>query len=98
MFYHLFYPLRLAFNVLNVFGYITFRAAGAAVTAFILSFILGPIILRQLRAKAIHQVVREGTPESHQYKSATPTMGGLIFLSCAIVSVLLLKRLNLVQR
>ena len=94
MFYHLFYPLRLAFNVLNVFGYITFRAAGAAVTAFILSFILGPIILRQLRAKAIHQVVREGTPESHQYKSATPTMGGLIFLSCAIVSVLLWARLN----
>jgi len=94
VFYHLFYPLRLAFNVLNVFGYITFRAAGAAVTAFILSFILGPIILRQLRAKAIHQVVREGTPESHQYKSATPTMGGLIFLSCAIVSVLLWARLN----
>ena len=94
MFYHLFYPLRQAFNALNVFGYITFRAAGAAVTAFILSFILGPIILRQLRAKAIHQVVREGTPDSHKSKSATPTMGGLIILSGAIVSVLLWARLN----
>ena len=94
MFYHLFYPLRLAFNVLNVFGYITFRAAGAAVTAFVLSFVIGPLILRQLRAKAIHQVVREGTPDSHKSKSATPTMGGLIILSCAIVSVLLWARLN----
>jgi len=94
VFYHLFYPLRLAFNVLNVFGYITFRAAGAAVTAFVLSFVIGPLILRQLRAKAIHQVVREGTPDSHKSKSATPTMGGLIILSCAIVSVLLWARLN----
>jgi phospho-N-acetylmuramoyl-pentapeptide-transferase len=94
VFYHLFYPHRDVFNVLNVFGYITFRAAGAAVTAFVLSFIIGPLILRQLRAKALHQVVREGTPDSHKSKSATPTMGGLIILSCAIASVLLWARLN----
>lgn len=94
MFYHLFYPHRDVFGVLNVFGYITFRAAGAAVTAFVLSFIIGPIILRELRAKAIHQVVREGTPDSHKHKSATPTMGGLIFLLCAVASVLMWARLN----
>jgi phospho-N-acetylmuramoyl-pentapeptide-transferase len=94
VFYHLFYPHRDVFSVLNVFGYITFRAAGAAVTAFVLSFIIGPIVLRHLRAKAIHQVVREGTPDSHKHKSATPTMGGLIFLFCAVGSVLMWARLN----
>ena len=82
------------FTFLNVFTYITFRAAGAAVTAVLLSFILGPIILRQLKAKAFHQVVREGTPDSHQSKGSTPTMGGLIFLTSAVVSVLLWARLT----
>ena len=82
------------YTVLNVFTYITFRAAGAAVTAVLLSFLLGPVILRQLRAKAFHQVVREGTPDTHQAKGTTPTMGGLIFLTCALISVLLWARLN----
>src|SRR5205814_7874595 len=68
--YLLFVPLVRQFTVLNVFNYITFRAAGAAVTALLLSFIIGPPILRQLRRKAYHQVVREGTPDSHQAKSA----------------------------
>lgn len=94
MLYHLFVPLVREFTFLNVFTYITFRAAGAAVTALLLSFIVGPIILRQLRAKAYHQVVREGTPDSHKGKGTTPTMGGLIILFCAIVSVLLWARLT----
>ena len=94
MLYHLFVPLVKQFTFLNVFNYITFRAAGAAVTAFVLTFIVGPIILRQLRAKAFHQVVREGTPDSHKSKGTTPTMGGLIFLACALISVLLWARLT----
>jgi phospho-N-acetylmuramoyl-pentapeptide-transferase len=92
--YHLFVPLVREFTVLNVFNYITFRAAGAAVTAVLLAFILGPVILGQLRAKAIHQVVREGTPETHAHKGSTPTMGGLIILACSITSVLLWARLT----
>jgi phospho-N-acetylmuramoyl-pentapeptide-transferase len=92
--YHLFVPLVREFTFLNVFTYITFRAAGAAVTALLLSFILGPIILRQLRAKAYHQVIREGTPDSHQAKGTTPTMGGLIILACSLTSVLLWARLT----
>ena len=94
MLYHLAVSLVRQFTALNVFTYITFRAAGAAVTALLLAFIVGPIILRQLRAKAFHQVVREGTPESHQYKSSTPTMGGLIILASATTSVLLWARLT----
>jgi phospho-N-acetylmuramoyl-pentapeptide-transferase len=92
--YHLFLPLIRDYSFLNVFTYITFRAAGAAVTALLLSFILGPIILRRLRSMLIHQVVREGTPDSHQAKGTTPTMGGLIILFSALFSVLLWARLT----
>ena len=94
MLYYFFVPLVREFTVLNVFTYITFRAAGAAVTALLLAFILGPLILNQLRARAMHQVVRAGTPDSHQAKGTTPTMGGLIILLCAIPSVVLWTRLN----
>src|SRR5688572_7950008 len=52
------------------------------------------MILRRLRAAAVHQVVREGTPDTHAHKGTTPTMGGLIFLIAGIVSVLLWARLN----
>jgi phospho-N-acetylmuramoyl-pentapeptide-transferase len=92
--YHLFLPLIRDYSFLNVFTYITFRAAGAAVTALLLSFIIGPIILRRLRSMLIHQVVREGTPDSHQAKGTTPTMGGLIILFSALFSVLLWARLT----
>jgi phospho-N-acetylmuramoyl-pentapeptide-transferase len=92
--YHLFVPLIREYTFLNVFTYITFRAAGAAVTALILAFIVGPIILRALRRAAMHQVVREGTPDTHAGKGTTPTMGGLIILSCAVTSVLLWARLT----
>src|ERR1051325_11415472 len=92
--YLIFVPMIRDFTVLNVFTYITFRAAGAAVTSLLLSFILGPIILRRLKSNLLHQVVREGTPDSHKAKGTTPTMGGLIILFCAITSILLWARLN----
>ena len=94
MLYLIFVPMIRDFTVLNVFTYITFRAAGAAVTALLLSFIVGPIILRRLKSNMLHQVVREGTPDSHKAKGTTPTMGGLIILFCAITSILLWARLN----
>jgi phospho-N-acetylmuramoyl-pentapeptide-transferase len=92
--YHLFVPLIREYTFLNVFTYITFRAAGAAVTALVLSFVVGPVILRALRRAAMHQVVREGTPDTHAGKGTTPTMGGLIILSCAVTAVLLWGRLT----
>ena len=90
--YYLFVPLVKQYHVLNIFTYITFRAAGAAVTAIVLSFLVGPIILRRLDTAANYQVVREGTPDSHALKTKTPTMGGLIFLFSALVSTLLWAR------
>jgi phospho-N-acetylmuramoyl-pentapeptide-transferase len=91
--YYLFIPLVPRFHALNVFNYITFRAAGAAVTAILLSFFVGPVILRRLNAAANFQVVREGTPDSHAAKAKTPTMGGLIFLFSALVATILWARL-----
>ena len=80
MLYYLLIPLVPHYSAFRIFNYITFRAAGAAVTAILLSFIVGPLILKRLDNAANYQVVREGTPDSHAAKSRTPTMGGLIFL------------------
>jgi phospho-N-acetylmuramoyl-pentapeptide-transferase len=79
---------------LRVFNYISFRAAGAAVTALLLSFIVGPVIISRLRHMRLHQVVREGTPDTHAGKFQTPTMGGLIILVATVVPTLLWARLN----
>ena len=94
MLYHLLVPLTQYLSVFNVFNYITFRSAGAAVTALLVSFLVGPIILKRLRGMAVHQVVREGTPDSHKSKGTTPTMGGLIILAATLVPTLLWARLD----
>ncbi len=95
MLYHFLYPLARQYKVLNVLAYISVRAVGAAVTALLLTFIFGPIILRALKDQAVNQVVREGTPLSHAGKGHTPTMGGLIILNSALVSVLLWGRFSI---
>jgi phospho-N-acetylmuramoyl-pentapeptide-transferase len=92
--YHLLTPLTEYWGALRLFNYITFRAAGAVVTAIVMAFLVGPPIIRRLRGMQIHQVIREGTPDSHQEKKATPTMGGLIILLAAIVPTLLWARLG----
>ena len=87
-------PLAAKLSFLRLFNYITFRAAMAAVTALLVAFIVGPWILNRLRALSLHQVIREGTPDSHQAKGTTPTMGGLIILTATVVPTLLWARVN----
>lgn len=94
MLYELLYPLRDHLSALNVVRYISFRAAGAAVTALLVSFIFGPLIINRLRHMALHQVVRQGTPDSHAGKGTTPTMGGLIILVATLLPTLLWMRLD----
>ncbi|HEY3285859.1 MAG TPA: phospho-N-acetylmuramoyl-pentapeptide-transferase [Gemmatimonadaceae bacterium] len=94
MLYELLYPLRDHIGPLNIFRYISVRAAGAAVTALLVSFIFGPMIIGRLKHMALHQVVREGTPDSHAEKGTTPTMGGLIILTATLIPTLLWMRLN----
>jgi phospho-N-acetylmuramoyl-pentapeptide-transferase len=92
--YHFLLPLAKEFRILNLLTYISFRAVAAAVTALLLSFIVGPIILRALSRQSVHQVVREGTPDSHAGKGTTPTMGGLIILNSALISIVLWGRFS----
>ncbi len=56
---YLLVPLVKDFGFLRLFIYISFRAAGAAVTALLVSFIVGPLIIRRLRRMRLHQVIRE---------------------------------------
>lgn len=95
MLYHFLLPFAREFKVLNVLTYISLRAVGAAVTALLLSFIVGPFMLRALKRQSVHQVVREGTPDSHAGKGTTPTMGGLIILNSALISIALWGRFSL---
>jgi len=92
--YALLQPLARDIRIFNLLNYITFRSAAAFVTALLLSFVLGPFIIRRLRAMAVHQVVREGTPDTHAGKGSTPTMGGLLILAASILPVALWARLD----
>lgn len=89
MLYHLLYPLHTYFSAFNVFRYITFRAAYAMVTALLISFILGPILIRLLQRLQVHQPIREEGPQTHMAKTGTPTMGGLLILSAIMIPSLL---------
>ncbi len=95
MLYAFLLPYAKHFRVLNVLTYISFRAVGAAVTALLLSFVVGPIILAALKRQSISQGVREGTPDTHQVKGTTPTMGGLIILNSALISIAFWGRFSL---
>jgi phospho-N-acetylmuramoyl-pentapeptide-transferase len=94
MLYHLLFPLQDAFPAFNVFRYITFRAAGASLTALLLSLLLGPWMIRTLRRLSVGQSIREEGPRSHQGKAGTPTMGGVLILVAVMVPTLLWARLD----
>ena len=89
MFYHLLYPLHTTVSVFNVFRYITFRTIYASLTAFLICFLLGPWLIRRMRALQVGQYIREDGPEAHLKKAGTPTMGGTLILASVTVSCLL---------
>src|SRR5437762_8283786 len=94
MLYHLLAPLAKQHILFNLFNYLTFRAAGAVVTALVLAFLLGPAIIRRLRERNVGQVIRAEGPASHHTKRGTPTMGGLIIILATVVPTLLWARLD----
>ena len=73
----------------RVFQYLTLRAILGALTALIISFIIGPVMIRKLTRKKISQSIREDGPESHYEKAGTPTMGGTLILVAIAISTLL---------
>ena len=90
MLYHLLYQLHTTYSGFNVFRYITFRAAMAALMALVISFLLGPWLIRSLTAKQMGQQIREDGPASHSTKAGTPTMGGVLIILALSFSTLLL--------
>jgi phospho-N-acetylmuramoyl-pentapeptide-transferase len=94
MLYHLLYPLKDLFFAFNVFRYITFRAAYATITALLISFILGPRMIRWLKRLQIGQRIRKEAPASHNDKAGTPTMGGLLIIAACVAPTLLWANLR----
>ncbi|MCC5794894.1 MAG: phospho-N-acetylmuramoyl-pentapeptide-transferase [Chromatiales bacterium] len=73
----------------NVFSYITMRAIMGALTALVISLLLGPRLIERLALRQIGQTVRQDGPRSHLPKAGTPTMGGALILLAIVVSTLL---------
>ena len=91
MFYYLFDYINKVFSPpgFDVFRFLSFRSALAAITALLISFIFGPKIITILKRKQVDQPIREEGPQTHLKKAGTPTMGGLIILISVVLPVLL---------
>jgi phospho-N-acetylmuramoyl-pentapeptide-transferase len=93
MLYNFLYPLHNIISALNIFRYITFRAAMAALTSFIISLLLGPFVIRKLKSLKIEEKVNKGDSLAldnlHCLKKDTPTMGGILILAAVIFSTVL---------
>ena len=89
MFFEFIYPLVKYFTPFNVFLYLTFRGAYAALTTLLICFTFGSRIIEALRRLKIGQSVRSDGPESHLAKTGTPTMGGLFIILSVVISMLL---------
>jgi phospho-N-acetylmuramoyl-pentapeptide-transferase len=77
------------FFAFNVFRYITFRSVYATVTAILICFIFGPPIIKKLKVLGTGITVRDYTPETHEQKVGTPSMGGLLMQLAILTSILL---------
>ena len=91
MFYEWVFPMHTwpGLSVLNVFRYITFRSAYAAITALAISYWFGPVMIAWLRSVKLGQKVRQEGPQTHLGKAGTPTMGGLLIVTSIVVPCLL---------
>ena len=96
MFYHFLVPLSEQMQIFNVVRYLSFRMGGAILTALLISFILGPSLIKWMKVKqGKGQPIREDGPKTHIVeKAGTPTMGGLLILLSLVVSTLLWARLD----
>lgn len=82
------------YDVLNLFGYITFRAAVACLVAFAISIAAGPRVIRKLISMKLGQPIRTAAEvhklaELHGGKIGTPTMGGVLILGSVLIATLL---------
>lgn len=78
----------------GVFQYLTLRAILGVLTALIISFVVGPMMIRKLNHYQIGQTVRDDGPKSHLAKAGTPTMGGALILVAVSISTVLWSDLS----
>ena len=83
------YPLVKYFTPLNVFSYLTFRGAYAALTTLLICFLFGSRIIEALRRLKVGQSVRSDGPSTHLVKTGTPTMGGIFIIGAVFIAMLL---------
>ena len=89
MLFWLLVPLQTHVSFFRVFGYITVRTGLAGLTALVLSWILGPWLIRLLKKRQIGQEIRSDGPQSHYAKKGTPSMGGILIIGTTLVTSLL---------
>ncbi|HFE38632.1 MAG TPA: phospho-N-acetylmuramoyl-pentapeptide-transferase [Gammaproteobacteria bacterium] len=77
------------YSVFNVFQYQTLRIILGILTALIIAFVVGPVMIRKLNYYQIGQPIRDDGPDTHLIKAGTPTMGGALILVAMAVSTLL---------
>ncbi len=95
MLYHLLYPLAGKLSVFNVLRYPSFRIVAAGLTALLLGLLLGPTFIERMRRLQYGSSnVREDTPDGHQLKSGTPSMGGALMLFSLTIATLLFANLH----
>jgi phospho-N-acetylmuramoyl-pentapeptide-transferase len=88
MLYYLLYALHNQISFFNVFRYITLRTFYSTLTALLITFLLGPYVVRLLTKYQIRQYIREEGPSSHFSKEGTPTMGGVLILFAVFAATL----------
>jgi len=86
--YHLAMWMKESVSTFNLFSYLSFRAILGVLTALVFSFAFGPLMIRKLHDFKFGQVIREVGPKSHQAKTGTPTMGGVLILCAITISTL----------
>jgi len=89
MFKEFIFPLFKYFTPFNVFSYLTFRGAYAALTTLLICFLFGNKIIEALRRLKVGQSIRSDGPATHLAKKGTPTMGGLMIIGSVMISALL---------
>ncbi len=89
MLYYLFESLTNEFSFFNVFRYLTLRAILGVLTALVICFWVGPVMIRRLGYRQIGQTIRDDGPHTHLAKAGTPTMGGALILVAVFVSTML---------
>ena len=77
------------FHPFRIFRYLTFRTAFASLTALLIALFIGPFVIQKLREFQIGQFIREDGPQSHQKKSGTPTMGGVLIVIAILLPTVL---------